>query len=88
MGIPMVHTMSIPGCETANMQYFGEYGMSIPVKKLTKNLSAAVDRLSESSAINEMTENQKNMINGNAAQDICILAENIINNSLEVEKYD
>ena len=78
MGIPMVHTMSIPGCETANMQYFGEYGMSIPVKKLTKNLSAAADRLSESSAAEEMTENQKKYINPNAARDICLLAEDLV----------
>lgn len=77
MGIPMVHTMSIPGCETANMRYFGAHGMSIPVKRLTKNLSAAADRLSASSAAEEMTENQKKYINPNAAKDICTLAEQL-----------
>lgn len=80
MGIPMIHTMSIPGCETANMGYFGENGMSIPVKKLTKNLSAAADRLSESSAAEEMTEKQKKCINKNAARDICLFAEGLIKN--------
>ena len=78
MGIPMVHTMSIPGCETANMRYFGAHGMSIPVKRLTKNLSAAADRLSASSAAEEMTENQKKYINPNAAKDICTLAEQFV----------
>lgn len=80
MGIPMIHTMSIPGCETANMRYFGTHGMSIPVKKLTKNLSAAADRLSASSAAEEMTENQKKCINKNAARDICLFAEGLIKN--------
>lgn len=78
MGIPMVHIMSIPGCETANMRYFGEKGMSIPVKKLRKNLSAAADRLSESLAAEEMTENQRKYINGDAARDICLLAEALV----------
>ncbi len=78
MGVPMVHIMSIPGCETANMRYFGEQGMSIPVKKLRKNLSAAADRLSESLAAEEMTENQRKYINKNAARDICLLAEQLV----------
>lgn len=78
MGIPMVHTMSIPGCETANMRYFGAHGMSIPVKKLRKNLSAAADRLSESSAAEEMSENQRKYINESAAKDICLLAERLV----------
>ena len=80
MGIPMVHTMSIPGCETANMQYFGEQGMSVPVKRLTKNLSLAADRLSVTSAAEEMKENQSKYINKNAARDICRLAEELIKN--------
>ena len=78
MGIPMVHTMSIPGCETENMQYFGEYGMSVPVKKLTKNLSAAADRLSVNYAAEEMKGNQRKYINKNAARDICLLAESMV----------
>lgn len=78
MGVPMVHIMSIPGCETANMRYFGEQGMSIPVKKLRKNLSAAADRLSESLAAEEMKENQRKYINKNAARDICLLAEQLV----------
>lgn len=78
MGVPMAHIMSIPGCETANMRYFGERGMSIPVKRLRKNLSAAADRLSESLAAQEMTENQKKYINPNAAKDICTLAERLL----------
>ena len=80
MGIPMVHTMSIPGCETANMRYFGAHGMSVPVKRLTKNLSLAADRLSVSSAAEEMKENQRKYINKNAARDICLLAEELIKN--------
>ena len=78
MGVPMAHIMSIPGCETANMRYFGENGMGIPVKKLRKNLSAAADRLSENWAAEEMTENQKKYINPNAARDICLLAEDLV----------
>ena len=88
MGIPMVHTMSIPGCETANMQYFGEHGMSIPVKRLTKNLSVAADRLSASSAAEEMTENQRKYINKNAARDICRLAEGLVNTIVRYENDD
>ncbi|MGN0494226.1 MAG: glycosyltransferase [Acutalibacteraceae bacterium] len=78
MGVPMVHIMSIPGCETANMRYFGEHGMSIPVKRLGKSLSAAADGLSASSAAEEMTEKQKKYINPNSARDICLLAEQLV----------
>lgn len=79
MGVPMAHIMSIPGCETANMRYFGERGMSIPVRKLRKSLSEAADRLSSDSAAREMTESQKKYINREAARDICTLAEQLIN---------
>lgn len=88
MGVPMAHIMSIPGCETANMRYFGAHGMSVPVKRLTKNLSAAADRLSESSAAEEMTVNQRKYINGGAARDICRLAEALVNTTEGYENDD
>lgn len=78
MGVPMAHIMSIPGCETANMRFFGEQDMAVPVKKLRKNLSAAADRLSVKAEAEKITENQKKYINANAARDICLLAEGLV----------
>lgn len=78
MGVPTVHILSIPGCETKNMRFFGETGMSIPVKRLGKQLAVSVKKLETAAEREKMTENQQKYINKNAAADICSLAEKLI----------
>ena len=80
MGVPMVHTLSIPGCETANMKFFSQHGMSIPVRRLSKQLVPAVIKLKNAENAEKMTENQKKHINPLAASDICDLAEKMTEN--------
>ena len=79
MGVPTVHIMSIPGCETRNMSYFDRYGMSIAVNRIGARLPKAVDRLLNKAESEKITENQRKYINPNAAADICRLAERLIN---------
>lgn len=75
LGVPIVHTLSIPGCETKNMRFFANNGMSVPVKKLSKELSSATLGLRNRDKAAKMLSNQKKYINASAAEDICKLAE-------------
>ena len=74
--------MSIPGCETRNMRFFAQYGMSVPVKRIGMGLPNATDRLLSRAEAEKVTENQRKYINSAAAADICRLAEKLINNGL------
>ena len=79
LGVPMVHIMSIPGCETLNMRFFAQHGMSVPVKRIGMGLPNAADRLLNKAEAEKITANQRKYINPNAAADICRLAEKLIN---------
>lgn len=78
LGVPIVHMLSIPGCETKNMRFFASCGMSIPVRKLSKELSPATMSLKNKETASVMLSNQKKYINSSAAEDICNLAEKMI----------
>ena len=43
--IPLIHITPIPGCETLNMQYFQEKGMSVAMPVIEERLCACCDRL-------------------------------------------
>lgn len=79
LGVPMVHIMSIPGCETLNMRFFAQHGMSVPVKRIGMGLPNAADRLLNKAEAEKITANQRKYMNPNAAADICRLAEKLIN---------
>lgn len=73
-GVPLIHMTPIPGCETANMAYFSQRGMSAAVQDVARELPAALALLTDEAARARMTERQ-GAINARAAADVCDLAE-------------
>lgn len=72
---PLIHISPIPGCENKNMKFFEEHGMCIAVGGDENKLKKALDTIKNKDFVDKMKENQKKYINGNAAADICTLAE-------------
>lgn len=79
VGVPILHTSAIPGCETYNAKYFQSRGMSVDCTKDADPVKTALELLDDSARCRDMVERQKRSINGNAAADICDLAEKIVN---------
>lgn len=75
--IPILHTATIPGCESYNADYFGSHGMSLS-GELTEDMLAQIDRvLNDETTSQKMIQCQREWINPNAAADICDLAEQL-----------
>ncbi|MCD7754690.1 MAG: hypothetical protein LUH41_09185 [Clostridiales bacterium] len=73
-GIPLIHTSPIPGCETSNMRFFRQHGMSVAVPGPGRRLVAACDALLDGKG----TDRPREMpVNPRAASDICDLAERL-----------
>ena len=72
---PLIHISPIPGCENKNMRFFEEHGMSVAVGGDEEKLKKALETLKDEHFVRIMKENQKKYINGEAAADICDLAE-------------
>ncbi|MDD3335588.1 MAG: glycosyl transferase [Eubacteriales bacterium] len=68
--VPFVHTAGIPGCETVNMRLFGEMGISIPTMTPLESALAAKLLFADDSLRERMLTNQRQKINGKAADDI------------------
>lgn len=77
-GIPIIHITPIPGCESKNLRYFEEHGMSIFAKCSEKNIKKALDYLEKSENRDKMVMCQKKYLNDKAASDICDLAERLV----------
>lgn len=77
VGIPLVHITPIPGCETINMKYFSERGMSLKAKPTKKSVFKALEYLSDRQNRLEMVRRQREGLNISAASDICDLAEGL-----------
>ncbi len=70
-GIPLAHTRPIPGCEDCNQAFYNAHGMSLSADSEEKLVEAAMELLSQPKACRQMIERQHQVINGNAARDIC-----------------
>ncbi len=77
-GIPIIHITPIPGCESKNMRYFGDSGMSIYSKCSEKSIKNALDYLEKSENRDKMVLCQKKYLNDKAASDICDLAQRLV----------
>lgn len=75
VGTPLIHITPIPGCETRNMAFFEENGMSYAVNSPNSQLTIACDKLLDDARQQEMKENQQRLIPANAAVSICELME-------------
>lgn len=74
----LLHITPIPGCETLNMRYFAENGLSLPVRHPRRHLLPALHALSTPEAQAQMRQQQREKINAHAAAEICDLAEQMI----------
>ena len=75
VGTALVHITPIPGCETSNMHFFAQNGMSLAVNAPEHELTDACDRLLGEGAREKMIECQHRVIPADAAGDICTLLE-------------
>ncbi|MGN0317419.1 MAG: glycosyltransferase [Lachnospira sp.] len=76
--IPILHTSTIPGCESCNADYFSRHGMSIACNAHSEFLSIVEDILNNREKAEAMTDCQEKCINRHAATDICELAEKLV----------
>lgn len=74
-GIPIIHIVSIPGCETKNAEYFKKHNMSIVCKNSDDAAKEALSLIDNDKLMNEIIENQKRIISYQSAEKICSLAE-------------
>lgn len=77
-GTRLIHITPIPGCENKNMSFFERNGMSVAVGKDLSELPRAIEKIVDPSFSEEIRDNQRRIINPNAAEDICKFAENLI----------
>lgn len=76
--VPLLHTATIPGCESYNARYFKEHEMSVSCE-LPDELPGIVKKLLENQDMREqIVACQKTGVNPDAAADICTLAEQIV----------
>ena len=73
--IPLVHTDPIPGCETANRDFFVERGLSITGRTIRAQARAGKLLATDAGAREEMLRAQCTVLHTDAAQSICLLAE-------------
>jgi processive 1,2-diacylglycerol beta-glucosyltransferase len=74
-GVPLIHISPIPGCETRNVDFFEERGMSIYARNTQIDLFAALERLEDESVRRRMIQAQHRYINSKAVMDICDFLE-------------
>ncbi|MCD7771803.1 MAG: hypothetical protein LUH23_06925 [Oscillospiraceae bacterium] len=86
-GIPIAHITPIPGCETINMNYFSSRGMSLKVDPNKKSIYSTLEYLGDRQHRLDMIKRQHEIINPNAASDICSLAEKLVA-SLDTENQN
>ena len=71
MGVPMVHTPPIPGCETKNASYFSSLGMSLTAKDTQTLAQEAAQLAADPERKAAMRTAQAKYMNPFAARDIC-----------------
>lgn len=76
--IPIVHTAPIPGCETANLRFFGDRHLSVSSKHLAKQVQLGRSLIQNDSLRNQMIEAQKRERKPEAAMRIIDLLEKLV----------
>lgn len=69
--VPLVHTAPIPGCETANRNFFRQNGLSLSGETYEECAAAAVALAWDEKRQETMLEAQRRSINPKAADEIC-----------------
>ena len=71
VGIPILHYSPIPGCETHNVRFFAENGLSVRLDSASAKDVFAI--LADETRKTDMKKRQHELIPRNAASDICDL---------------
>ena len=71
LNIPIVLSAPIPGCESANADFFSGNGLAVCVENGTATAYAALWLAHDEEKCRKMLEAQKKLINARAASDIC-----------------
>ena len=74
-GIPLIHLPPIPGCETRNAAFFAATGMSLAVRRPVRDLTPALEALSDPSRAETMRACQQRNLPQDAVESISQLAE-------------
>lgn len=85
-GTALLHITPIPGCETLNMEFFKEKGMSVPVETIDARLGKLCDKMLKEERRKRMVERQRQFISPCAAKDICDFAQKYVNYAKNVSK--
>lgn len=70
VGVPMIHTAPIPGCETVNRKFFCKAGMSWSAMTLKGQVEKGIELMNDREAAREMVQNQKRQIPGDAVEQL------------------
>ena len=71
VGVPMIHTAPIPGCETVNRKFFTKAGMSWSAMTLKGQVEKGIQLMNEKTAAEDMVKKQKKQIHGDAVERLC-----------------
>ena len=77
--IPIVHMSEIPGCETANMKFFRQKGMSLTGRNNNERIDAGFRIISDKQIRKKMIQAQEKNINPQSANKIYQLLLHILN---------
>ncbi|HOP66080.1 MAG TPA: glycosyltransferase [Bacilli bacterium] len=80
-GVPFIHTLPIPGCETKNALFYEKCGMSLKANNIKELVIKTQELLRNEKLRRKIITNQTKHINKNASYDICnyIIKSNIKN---------
>ena len=70
IGVPMIHTTPIPGCETVNRRFFMRAGMSWSALTLNRQVNKGIRLMNDLEAQKKMIECQAKQIHGDAAEQL------------------
>lgn len=76
--VPLIHISPIPGCETRNMDFFAEKGMSMEAGREEHDLIPALEQLRDGKAAAKIRSNQRAQVNPFAAEELCELVERTV----------
>lgn len=74
IGVPMIHTTPIPGCETVNRRFFMRAGMSWSALTLKGQVSQGIRLMNDPKAQKKMIACQAKQIHGDAAEQVAALS--------------
>ena len=74
--VPLIHVMTIPGCETKNVEFFSSHGMSIYGNNEKDAIRKAKKLVFDPEASEKMRENQRRNTHADAAIQIMNIVEN------------